>query len=69
MDNLNLLCLHEVPFGLQDDLGKRRHSGLCMDHQTLTETVNKSFSIPEIHIEMEVKTSVKFMSGVVYRVN
>lgn len=56
MDSLTLLCLHGVPFGPQDCLGKRRHSGLCMDHQTVTEIVNKSLSIPKIHIEMQVKT-------------
>uniref|UniRef100_A0A0A9BXJ4 Uncharacterized protein n=1 Tax=Arundo donax TaxID=35708 RepID=A0A0A9BXJ4_ARUDO len=39
MGSLTLLCLHGVPFGPQDDLDKRRHSGLCMDHQTPTSNL------------------------------
>lgn len=34
MGSSTLLYLHVGSFGPQDDLDKRRHSGLCKDHQT-----------------------------------
>jgi hypothetical protein len=53
MGSVILLCLHGVPFGPQDDLGKKKHSGLCMDHPVAE--IKPKFWYLKDHIEGELK--------------